>query len=121
MPRSRTSLIEYDLSGNMLGIMDRTPGCGVQANPEALQETDPVLAQRLAAGDALIRRFEYDPLYRLTSATGRECNDVPKPRPWTDAPYCGHGSGSHGMPDQDNAPDLTNTYRRRTPTTRPGT
>ncbi|MEV8376007.1 SpvB/TcaC N-terminal domain-containing protein [Kribbella sp. NPDC056861] len=50
---------QYDVSGNVLRISDRTPGCGIPGTP--------------LGPDALDRVFEYDPLYRLRSATGREC------------------------------------------------
>jgi RHS repeat-associated protein len=79
---------DYDLAGNLLGIRDRTPGSGFANNPEAATTTDPVLAQLLASGDALNRRFEYDALYRLTAATGRECDRRPEPAPWDDRPRC---------------------------------
>src|SRR5207249_4783945 len=61
----------YDLVGNVLDIRDRTPRCGVLNNPDALlyQATDPALAALLTKGNALIRRFAYDPLYRLLSAS----------------------------------------------------
>jgi RHS repeat-associated protein len=49
---------------------------------------DPVLAQLLASGNALNRRFEYDPLYRLRAATGRECDRLPERAPWDDRPRC---------------------------------
>ena len=45
----------YDLTGNVLAIQDRTPGCGVAPTP-----------------DALDRAFRYDPVYRLVRADGRE-------------------------------------------------
>jgi RHS repeat-associated protein len=61
---------DYDLVGNLLSLHDRTPGSGVSPTP-----------------DRLDRAFTYDPLYQLTSATGREC-DVPPPAPWSDAPRC---------------------------------
>ena len=53
----------YDLAGNVLNIQDRTPGCGVLNNPDALlyQGTDPALAMLLTAGNALIRRFAIRP------------------------------------------------------------
>ncbi len=89
---------EYDLVGNITAIHDRTPGSGV--------------ANHLPLGaDALDRVFSYDPLYRLLSATGRECKDIPQPRPWEDEPRCGFNSGNHGTPNQDNAPNLTAPYR----------
>jgi RHS repeat-associated protein len=60
----------YDLAGNLLALADRTPGSGIAPTP-----------------DSLDRAFTYDPLYRLTSATGREC-DVSPPRPWAADPRC---------------------------------
>jgi RHS repeat-associated protein len=60
----------YDLVGNLLALHDRTPGSGINPTP-----------------DQLDRAFSYDPLYRLTSATGREC-DIPPATPWLDTPRC---------------------------------
>ncbi len=100
----------YDLVGNILTILDQVPGCGVRNNPQAAQAADAALRAQIAAGDALVRQFSYDPLSRLTSATGRECRDIAAPRPWSDTPRCGYGSGNHGTPNQDNAPALTTTY-----------
>ena len=89
---------EYDLVGNITAIHDRTPGSGVAGN--------------LPLGaNGLDRSFTYDPLYRLLTATGRECKDIPQPRPWEDEPRCGFNSGNHGTPNQDNAPNLTALYR----------
>jgi RHS repeat-associated protein len=89
---------EYDLVGNIAAIHDRTPGSGVVGN--------------LPLGaNGLDRSFTYDPLYRLLTATGRECKDIPQPRPWEDEPRCGFNSGNHGTPNQDNAPNLTALYR----------
>ncbi|MBB3188945.1 SpvB/TcaC N-terminal domain-containing protein [Halomonas cerina] len=102
---------EYDLIGNILAITDRTLGCGVQDNPQSALVSDPALASLVAQGDALIRRFIYDPLYRLTAATGRECQDIPRPRPFADDQRCGANSGNHGTPNQENAPHLTAPYR----------
>jgi RHS repeat-associated protein len=79
---------DYDLVGNMLGIRDRAPGSGILNNPEALTTEDPVLAQLLVSGNALNRRFDYDPIYRLLSATGRECAHLPDGSPWQDQPRC---------------------------------
>jgi RHS repeat-associated protein len=59
----------YDLVGNLLALADRTPGSGLPG----------------AAPDALDRSFRYDPLYRLTSATGRE-HTTPLPQVWSAAP-----------------------------------
>jgi RHS repeat-associated protein len=61
---------EYDLRGNMLRLRDRTPGSGVAPLP-----------------DALDREFVHDALYRLTRATGRECDAASSP-PWSDTPRC---------------------------------
>jgi RHS repeat-associated protein len=101
----------YDLAGNLLETSDRTAGCGVAGNLAAAEETDVTLRQLLMQGDALIRRYDYDPLYRLTAATGRACKDIPRPRPWSDDQRCGFDSGRHGTPDQDNAPNLAALYR----------
>jgi RHS repeat-associated protein len=64
----------YDLAGNLWQIAERSPGSGV--------------APRL---DALDRRFTYDALYRLASATGRETDVLPPPPApadllWAEAP-----------------------------------
>ncbi|MET8049340.1 SpvB/TcaC N-terminal domain-containing protein [Streptosporangium sp. NPDC005286] len=65
---------EWDLVGNVISIEERVPGCGVAA---------PGLSR-----DRLLRTFGYDALYRLVSATGRECATIPQPRPFADAPRC---------------------------------
>jgi RHS repeat-associated protein len=59
----------YDLAGNILAILDRTPDCGV---PPTL--------------DALDRTFTYDPVYRLRSASGREQQTPVGGDPWIDLP-----------------------------------
>ncbi|MGH8613065.1 MAG: RHS repeat domain-containing protein [Gammaproteobacteria bacterium] len=64
---------EYDLVGNITQIRDRTPESGI---PNSALGTD-----------ALNREFIYDPLYRLLSASGREC-DRPPEFPWDDQPRC---------------------------------
>jgi RHS repeat-associated protein len=79
---------DYDLVGNIRGIRDRAPGSGIPNNPEALTTEDPVLAQLLVSCNALNRRFEYDPIYRLLAATGRECDRPPEGEPWQDQPRC---------------------------------
>jgi RHS repeat-associated protein len=61
----------YDLAGNILAIHDRTPECGI--SPQM---------------DQLDRVFDYDPIYRLISATGRECDSPPPTDPWLDLPKC---------------------------------
>jgi hypothetical protein len=65
------SSYNYDLAGNILGIRDRTPESGIP---------NTVLGR-----DALNREFNYDPLYRLRLATGRETDFPPDP-PWDDTP-----------------------------------
>lgn len=109
-PPLRDIAYRYDLVGNILTLQDLTPGCGVRNNPEALAAATE-LQQRLRDGDALIRRFSYDPLYRVTSASGRESRGIPDPRPWHDLPREGFNGGNHGTPDQNNAPELTTAYR----------
>jgi RHS repeat-associated protein len=58
----------FDLVGNALAVHDRTPGCGVGTTPNRLD-----------------RAFGYDPLHRLTSATGRETGATPT-APWSALP-----------------------------------
>ncbi|CAN5782747.1 hypothetical protein BH18ACI4_BH18ACI4_20010 [soil metagenome] len=87
---------EYDLAGNILAINERVPGCGVNGS--------------LDGSEALNRQFQYDPLYRLTRATGRESINISNPRPWEDLAREGYNSGNHGRANQDNAPNLTREY-----------
>ncbi|MBV9789522.1 MAG: VCBS repeat-containing protein, partial [Chloroflexi bacterium] len=88
----------YDLIGNLTTIDERTPGCGVAGSPEGR--------------DRLLRRFGYDPLYRLIQADGRACKDLPVPRPSDDLAVCGAYPyrGSPAIPNQNNAPELTERY-----------
>jgi RHS repeat-associated protein len=65
---------QYDLIGNILGIHDRTPGSGIP--------------NTVLGVNALDRSFVYDPVYRLLSATGRECDVPPPPPPWADTLRC---------------------------------
>jgi hypothetical protein len=109
-PPTEDLLYGYDLAGNIVEIQDRTPGSGVNGNPAAAGVQDPVLARLLASGDALLRDYSYDPLYRLTSATGRECSDIAVPRPWTDDSRCGYNSGRFGTLNQANARFMTTPY-----------
>ena len=99
-----------DLAGNVVSIVDQTPGCGVRNNTDAARF--PELGVPLSAGDALVRTFDYDPLYRLISATGREANSIPTARrPWDDQPRDGFDWGGPGTPAPDTARDRTRTYR----------
>jgi RHS repeat-associated protein len=89
---------DYDLAGNILRVRDRMPGSGVHDLP--------------LGPDALNRDFTYDPLYRLISATGRECEQMPQPRPWEDVAAQWQQSGicGAGSANQHNAPNLTSEY-----------
>lgn len=62
---------DYDLNGNILAVRDIVPGCGVSSDP-----------------DQLDRLFSYDAIYRLTSATGRECNQAAPDPYWSDPTRC---------------------------------
>lgn len=101
----------YDLAGNIIMIDEYTPGCGFRANPDALLAGDPALKTLLSSGDALTRRFEYDPIYRLRSATGRACKGTSAPRGLDDDARCGFHAGGSATPTQANAPELTEGYR----------
>src|SRR5262249_45120404 len=61
-----------DLAGNITTIRDRAPGSGLLDSP--------------LGSDALDRMFVYDPLYRLTSATGRETDSPPGEPIWSSSP-----------------------------------
>ena len=87
---------EYDLAGNILAIHERVPGCGVNGSVDG--------------SDALNREFQYDPLYRLTRATGRESSNISNPRSWEDVAREGYNSGNSGTANQDNAPSLSREY-----------
>jgi RHS repeat-associated protein len=65
---------EYDLADNITAIRDRTPESGIP--------------NTLSGPEALDRRFTYDAIYRLLSATGRECDIRPELPPWLDDPRC---------------------------------
>ncbi|MET7426681.1 SpvB/TcaC N-terminal domain-containing protein [Dactylosporangium sp. NPDC005555] len=77
---------EHDLTGNVLTLRDRTPGSGLPANPAGLAVADPALRAAFAAGDAFDRRFTYDPLYRLRTASGREAAATAPGAMWAAAP-----------------------------------
>ncbi len=65
---------QYDLNGNILNIKDRSPESGIPNSQQGL--------------DALDRLFSYDPLSRLTSASGRECSRSLNTPDGTDLPSC---------------------------------
>jgi RHS repeat-associated protein len=65
---------EDDVAGNITAIRDRAPQSGI--------------AGSVLGSDALDRLFAYDPLYRLSSSTGRECDAPPEGDPWNDLPRC---------------------------------
>lgn len=84
----------YDLAGNILSIEERVKHCGIR-------NLDP---------DRLLRAFEYDPLYRLTRATGRAAANSSAAPPYADPRLSGfHPAGSPAF-TQDNGPDLTEAY-----------
>ena len=64
----------YDLVGNISMIHDRTPDSGILNTP--------------LGRNGLDRQFAYDPIYRLLTATGRECDRPPNTPLWSDAPRC---------------------------------
>ncbi len=47
-----------------------------------------ILSQRIVVPEDLTRNFEYDPLYRLISATGRECDIPLSTPPWDTVSRC---------------------------------
>ena len=70
---------DHDATGNLLGIHERVPGCGLPNAP-----------------DQLDRLFGYDSLYRLVTATGRECAQ-PTPDPyWLDPARCQDVTSTRG-------------------------
>jgi YD repeat-containing protein len=86
----------YDLVGNVVAIHDRTPGSGIPGTPPP---------RTLSTGV-----FTYDPLYRLRSATGRECDDPSLPPPWRDEVRCADPAHTRSYAetyDYDAAGDMT--------------
>jgi RHS repeat-associated protein len=64
----------FDVVGNLRILRDRTPASGIPGT--------------LLGNDALDRAFLYDPIYRLISADGRECDTPADPAPWDDVFHC---------------------------------
>src|SRR5207247_2627398 len=99
----------YDLVGNVINITEVVPGCGVRNHPDA--DSYSSLRTDLGAGNALVREFDYDPLYRLTRATGREASNIQSLPPWADTFHSeGFNWGTPAVPNPDNARDLTRKY-----------
>lgn len=90
----------YDLAGNITSSEDQTPNNGIAGSSQGR--------------DRLTRTFEYDPLYRLVRAEGRACKDIGVPRSLDDLTRCGGYlapySGGLPVPNQSNAPELTEHY-----------
>ena len=95
-PALQDFIYRYDLAGNVTSIDERVPNSGVINSPQGR--------------DRLLREFDYDPIYRLISATGRACKDIGIPRGLDDDPRCGFFSGASSTVTQDNAPELTEPY-----------
>ncbi len=85
---------QYDLAGNIVSIEERVKHCGIR-NP------DP---------DRLLRAFEYDPIYRLTRASGRAAANAGAAAPYADPQLSGFHSAGNPAFTQDNGPDLTEAY-----------
>ncbi len=92
-------IYRYDPSGNVTSIEERVRGCGVENS--------------LNGRDALVRSFTYDAIYRLLSATGRACAN--RASSFLDFPNCGSYKAPYlaggAVPNQDNAPSLTELYK----------
>jgi RHS repeat-associated protein len=98
---------EYDLAGNILKLHDHTPDSGLLAQP-----------------DRLDRDFTYDPLYRLLTDTGRECDitppppPAPRPYPWDDAFKCDDATRTRPYTqtyDYDAAGNMMHMHHESTP------
>ncbi len=71
-------LYTYDLTGNILQVNDATPDCGISGSTDTLE-----------------RLFEYDALYRLIYANGREMNTQGQGYLFADAPEIGNPTASN--------------------------
>lgn len=74
---------EYDLVGNIMKLHDRTPDCGINGS--------------ILGVDALDKLFNYDPLYRVISAGGRESTNQSPTILWGTAPAVGSPNSSHAQ------------------------
>ena len=86
----------YDLAGNVTAIDERVTNCGITGTTDGRNR--------------LLRKFNYDPIHRLTEATGRACRDIGTPRGLADGPRCGFYPGGPTNLTPDNAPDVTESY-----------
>lgn len=86
----------YDLVGNITTIDERVLNCGILGSRNGRNR--------------LIRQFKYDPIYRLTSAEGRECKAPPGPRTFEDVLGCGSFIAGAGA-NQNNGPERTERYK----------
>ena len=85
--RCRTSATTTTWLGNILAIRDRTPGSGIPNNPERARCRRPrVWGNCWSAATRSTAASSYDPIYRLLSATGRECDRPTGRPPWEDQP-----------------------------------
>lgn len=85
---------QYDFAGNIVSIEERVKHCGIR-------NSDP---------DRLLRAFEYDPIYRLTRATGRTAAHPSAAPPYADPRLSGFHPAGNPVFTQDNGPDQTEAY-----------
>ncbi len=94
---------QYDLAGNMVSLEERAPNSGIANQPHGR--------------DRLVREFTFDPLYRLTQATGRTCRGPYPPGSPSEPARCGAYDAPNQpgapAPRQHNAPELTTAYSVR--------
>nr|WP_320190734.1 SpvB/TcaC N-terminal domain-containing protein [uncultured Desulfobacter sp.] len=86
----------YDLVGNIVSIDERVPNCGI--------------ANDANGRDRLLRKFTYDPIYRLLTATGRACKQFIGPGYAMGGKDCGTHLPGSPAPHPDNGPDQTESY-----------
>ena len=104
-PALQDHVFERDLVGNILLLLDSTPGGGAPPN----------------ASEPLARRFTYDPLYRLVAATGRETDTPLRVPPWIDDPPGANATAVRRYTETYDYDDVGNllslTHRTAVPTT----
>lgn len=89
----------YDLVGNITRIHDRTPESGIPNSTMGI--------------NALDRNFSYDPLYRLRTATGRECALPDTTPPWNNQPRCADLTRTRGYIEKYRYDPLGNLLEMR--------